>query len=112
MDELKISNSQRSHEWISTSFNNQNSPSAFMSFGSEESVNLIPVEKQHYATSSVAYSSGYAASSSAVLLELSTSKPTTSPSAQAQEIYWGMSVPTSTAVGTYNGVNTFAAQAD
>jgi len=38
IDEVKISNTARSTEWISTSYNNQNSPSDFYSLASEETV--------------------------------------------------------------------------
>ncbi len=37
IDEVRISEISRSSAWISTSYNNQNDPSSFMSFGSEES---------------------------------------------------------------------------
>ena len=36
MDEVRLSTTARSTEWIQTAYNNQNSPSTFMSFGSEE----------------------------------------------------------------------------
>jgi len=38
IDEVRISNVARSSSWISTSYNNQNSPSTFYSVGSEEKV--------------------------------------------------------------------------
>ena len=37
LDEIRISNIFRSPQWISTSFNNQNDPTSFLSFGVEES---------------------------------------------------------------------------
>jgi hypothetical protein len=36
MDELRISNTGRTADWILTSYNNQNSPSTFYSVGAEE----------------------------------------------------------------------------
>jgi len=81
--------------------------------GSEEALFFIPIEKQHYATTSgVAYASGYVASSSAVLLEFTTGKPTATTSNQAQDIYWGLSIPSGTSGGTYTGENTISAQSD
>ncbi len=37
LDEIRVSNVARSADWILSSYNNQNSPSTFYSFGSEES---------------------------------------------------------------------------
>jgi len=76
------------------------------------SVATTSITNQHYATTGVAYASGHTASSSAVLLEFLTTKPVDHPSSQAQSIYWGTRVPTSTAIGSYTGVNTFSAQSD
>jgi len=76
------------------------------------------ITNQKYATSSgIGYGSSSAegihvASSSAVLLEFVTSKPTATPSSVAQNIYWGTLVPTGTDPGTYEGVNTFAVTSD
>ncbi|UCF11873.1 MAG: DUF2341 domain-containing protein [Thermoplasmatales archaeon] len=42
IDEVRVSNSSRTQAWISTSFNNQNDPSSFMSFGPEEIASLAP----------------------------------------------------------------------
>ena len=36
LDEIRISNTARSSDWISTEYNNQNDPSDFLSFGPEE----------------------------------------------------------------------------
>ena len=44
MDEVRISNTNRSACWVGTEYNNQNSPSTFYSEGSEEpliAANLI-----------------------------------------------------------------------
>jgi len=38
IDEVRISNTARSSEWIKAEYNNQNSPGTFMSFGSEEQI--------------------------------------------------------------------------
>jgi len=37
IDEVRVSNIARSADWIATEYNNQYTPSAFYSFGSEES---------------------------------------------------------------------------
>ncbi len=39
LDEVRVSNTARSYEWIKTSYNNQNDPSAFHTVGSEERFN-------------------------------------------------------------------------
>jgi hypothetical protein len=74
--------------------------------------NSIPVSQQRYATSTVAYSSGYTLTTSPTLLELTTGKPTTHPSNQAQNIYWGIQIPLGTPIGSYSGQITFTAVAD
>jgi len=112
IDEIRISKIKRSSEWIAASYSNQSSPSGFLSFGEEETPDCIPVEKQHYATSSIAYDSGYVASSTAVLLEFGSTKPTSHPSTATQDIYWGINVPDNTPIGNYSGVNTFSAQSE
>lgn len=43
IDEVRISDTARSANWISTSYNNQNSPSTFYSLGSEEAGAAVPV---------------------------------------------------------------------
>ncbi len=43
MDEVRISSSERSSGWISTSYNNQNSSTTFSAAGTPESVHLDPV---------------------------------------------------------------------
>jgi len=48
LDELRISNSSRSAEWISTEYNNQNSPDTFYSLASEE-VNVPTAPTSLYA---------------------------------------------------------------
>ena len=74
--------------------------------------NTISVSQQHYATSSVAFSSGYALSSTPTALELSTGKPTSHPSDQFQNIYWGIQIPSGTSMGSYLGQITFTAISD
>jgi hypothetical protein len=74
--------------------------------------NTISVSQQRYATSTVAYSSGYTLTTTPTLLELDTTKPTTHPSDQAQNIYWGIQIPPGTPVGSYSGQITFTAVAD
>jgi hypothetical protein len=48
LDEIRISSTHRSGEWLSTQFNNQNNPGAFYTVGSEQSASalcaLLPVE--------------------------------------------------------------------
>ena len=36
IDEVRISNSITSFDWVSTEYNNQNDPSSFLSFGPKE----------------------------------------------------------------------------
>jgi len=72
----------------------------------------IGVAQQKYATSSVSYASGISLSTSPTPLELESSKPTSSPSNQADTIYWGISIPGGQTVGGYSGTNTFTAIAD
>ena len=43
MDEVRISNINRSENWINTSFNSMNSPDMFYFLGNEESVNTINI---------------------------------------------------------------------
>jgi hypothetical protein len=74
--------------------------------------NSISVSQEHYATSTVAYSSGIALTTTPTLLELTTGKPTAHPSNQAQNIYWGIQIPAGTPVGTYTGQVTATAVAD
>jgi len=42
IDEIRISDIPRSKEWINTSYNNQNDPESFMSFGEQEFFNYPP----------------------------------------------------------------------
>ena len=74
--------------------------------------NSIPVSQQHYATSTVAYSSGYVLSGTPTPLEVDLPKPTTHPSNSTDIIYWGIQIPAGTPVGTYTGQNTVGAIAD
>lgn len=71
---------------------------------------------QHYATSGLNYASTsdgvVVASTSVQLLEFLSTKPTATPSNQAQDVYWGTYVPVGQTVGNYTGVNTFAVQSD
>ncbi len=72
----------------------------------------IATSSQHYATSSVVYGSGYALSDTPTLLEFTTGKPTTHPSNQAQNIYWGIQIPSGQPTGDYTGENTFTVTQD
>ena len=38
IDDIRISNTHRSEEWISTSFSNQNSPTEFINVGEEDTL--------------------------------------------------------------------------
>ncbi|MFH1187031.1 MAG: hypothetical protein V1697_02555 [Candidatus Levyibacteriota bacterium] len=68
---------------------------------------------QHYATSTVDFGDGYVLSSTTpAALEFDTIKPNATPSNQAQNIYWGISVPGGQAAGDYEGENTFTAVSD
>jgi len=114
-DEVRISNTIRSPAWIAASYSNQSSTSAFLSFGEEEEEEIdefIPIENEHYATSSIAYDSGYVASSTAVTLEFGSTKPTSHPSTATQDIYWGVEIPSGATFGDYNGTNTYSAGPD
>jgi hypothetical protein len=37
LDELRVSNTARSADWIATEYNNQSNPSAFLSVGTQQS---------------------------------------------------------------------------
>ena len=83
----------------------------------EVDMDTISIIHQHYATSSgMNYAStsdgAYIATSTAQLLEFTSSKPTATTSNQAQDIYWGVSVPAGVKLGNYAGVNTITAQSD
>jgi hypothetical protein len=169
IDEIRISNINRSAAWISTSYNNMYSSFSFMTFSNEETLvdqesdseginygilypgdlmanlseiiyviitgntnidalisgtdmctdypdcaaNTIPITQQHYATSNLNYASTsdgvYIADVVGQLLELTTNRPDTHPANQFQDIYWGISVPSSQEMGIYNGRNSFIA---
>jgi len=55
IEELRYSNTNRSSSWLDTSYNNQNSPSTFLSFGSEENVPTPPSETREMALDSDQY---------------------------------------------------------
>jgi len=74
--------------------------------------NSISVSNQKYATSSVLYGSGIQLSSIPTRLELSLVKPTTHPSIQTENTYWGIAIPLGTAIGLYSGTITFSAITD
>lgn len=69
----------------------------------------IPESQQQYATSSVAYGSGTALSSSTQQqLELNIPKTTSTSTPESRPIYWGIGVPGSiTLAGAYTGLNGF-----
>ncbi len=73
----------------------------------------IPDLKQEFATSSVAYGSGYDLSSSTPqLLALKVQKTTSTTTPNTGVTYWGIEVPvTITLAGAYTGLNTFYAVA-
>ena len=74
--------------------------------------NAIGIGQQHYATSSVAYASGYTASTAATHLEFDTVKPTAHPSDQVQNTFWGIAIPSGQPAADYTGENTYTATAD
>ncbi len=80
-----------------------------MAYGS---TGAIAIENQRYATSSVSWASGTAASSTYQTLEMDLSKPTSYPSTSTDIIYWGWQVPSGTPDGTYTGTNYFNAVED
>lgn len=71
--------------------------------------NSIAVGQQKYSGSSGFDwdSAGTALSGSATCHELSTSKPTASPTNQSENVYWKLRVPSPQAAGSYTGSNTF-----
>lgn len=71
----------------------------------------IPENRQQFATSTVAYGSGTALSSSTVQqLELNVAKTISTTTPSAGTTYWGIGVPgTVTLAGSYTGLNTFYA---
>jgi hypothetical protein len=71
----------------------------------------IPENTQQFGTSSVAYGSGTALSSSTVTqLELNVAKSTSTTTPTSGVTYWGIGVPgTITLAGSYTGLNTFYA---
>ena len=77
------------------------------------STSTIPDFKQEYATSSVAYGSGYDLSSSTPqLLAIKIQKTTSTTTPNTGVTYWGIEVPTTiTLAGAYTGLNTFYAVA-
>lgn len=68
--------------------------------------NSIPVGQQHYATSTVAWSSGTALTTTATSFNVDLPKPTTHPSNSTDIIYWGIQIPEGTPLGTYTGTVT------
>ena len=69
----------------------------------------IAIENQRYATSSISWASGNAASSTYQTLEMDLPKPTSYPSTSTDIIYWAWGVPSGTPDGTYTGTNYFNA---
>lgn len=71
----------------------------------------IPETQQQFGTSSVAYGSGFALSSSTPqLLQIGIKKSTSTITASAGNTYWGIGVPSAiTLAGSYTGLNTFYA---
>ena len=117
IDEVRISSVERSAAWLSTSYNTMNSPSTFMSFGSEEAsgtADYIPVQYQQYSLSpGTSYGDGTSATSStSTVVVLDLSKPTSSPSTSTDDIYWGIGIPVGQALGFYSGTTTFEAKDD
>ncbi|MCX6759225.1 MAG: DUF2341 domain-containing protein [Candidatus Nealsonbacteria bacterium] len=71
--------------------------------------NTIGVSNQEYSTSSFNWGTRNDLSTATSSLNVDLPKPTSSPSASTDIIYWGLGVPLNTAVGTYTGENTFTA---
>lgn len=74
--------------------------------------NSISVGQQHYATSTVAYSSGTALTTTPTAFEVDLPKPTTHPSNSTDIIYWGIQIPSGQPTGTYTGTVTVTAIQD
>lgn len=68
----------------------------------------IPVANQKYALSATTYALATALSTSAVEVELNIAK-VTSATTTTGTTYWGISIPSGTVAGTYNGANTITA---
>ena len=68
----------------------------------------IPVANQKYALSATTYALATALSTSAVEVELNIAK-VTSATPTTGTTYWGISIPSGTVAGTYNGANTITA---
>ena len=68
----------------------------------------IAVTNQKYALTGVAYASGTTLTTTPTEIELNIPKVTTA-SATTGTTYWGISIPTGTVSGTYNGANTITA---
>lgn len=69
----------------------------------------VPEDQQQFATSSIAYGSGTALSSSTVkMLDIRIQKSTSTTTPNSGVTYWGIGVPASiTLAGAYTGLNTF-----
>ena len=67
----------------------------------------IPVDQQHFATSTVAYASGFALATTTQELEINLIKTTSTTTPATTNTYWGIFVPGAiTLSGDYVGVNT------
>ena len=114
IDEVRISSTTRSAAWISTSYNSQNSPLTFMTFGSEENQQyVINVSNQEYGTTGLSYGSGTDLTGiSTTSVEVDLSKPTSYPSTSTDDLFFGLGIPVSQALDTYNGTGTIEAKSD
>jgi hypothetical protein len=70
VDEFRVSGTTRSGAWITTEYNNQNSPGSFVKLGSQESPNSAPVAQ--VATPAVALPGGSYSSTQAVAISTAT----------------------------------------
>ena len=70
----------------------------------------IPENKQVFASSSVAYASGFPLSSTTpYFFDLNIAKPTSTTTPTSGVVYWGIDVPIDiTLAGAYTGLNTFS----
>jgi hypothetical protein len=70
----------------------------------------IPIDRQEFATSSVAYNSGTDLASTTQLIDLRIPKSTSTTTPNSRLSYWGIEVPIAiTVAGAYSGLNTFFA---
>lgn len=71
--------------------------------------NTIAVGQQEYSATSFTYGAGTDLSTSPTGFDLSLSQPTSGTAPVADDVLWGIGIPSGQASGTYTGTNTFTA---